>query len=161
MQRCHCIGEIEIIAAPSELKKISLRLSLRQFTVSAMAKSRLVICLVELLTGLTGSKSPGLRSCLVTYWKPWWAQYLKQVSWCSNSFSEDPSSMRILSPYTWNSSVVHLKNRINLSSGNPHNNVAIGRSSWPPSWHKDGVKKIWSRHILRTAFEPLFDDYLM
>ena len=59
--------------------------------------------------------------------------------------------MRCLSPYTWNSSVLHLKNRINLSSGNPHNNVAIGRSSRPPSWHKTES---------RTAFEQLFDDYL-
>lgn len=108
----------------------------------------LVICLVELLTGLTGSKSPGLRSCLVT------SIFEASFHGVQISFPKIHPvwGMRCLSPYTWNSSVLHLKNRINLSSGNPHNNVAIGRSSRPPSWHKDGVE-----NSLRTAFWWLFE----
>ncbi len=131
MQTCHCLGKLKSLQ-----RQVSWKNLISDFPFyNSQSLLWLVLCLVELLTRLTGSKSPGLRSCLVTCWKPWWAHNLKQISWivhdswCSNFF--------------WNSSSVRLKNRINLSSGNPHNNVAIGRSSRPPSWRIDG--KLWSQ----------------
>lgn len=141
---CHCLGDIEIIAAPSEFKKLSVRLSFRQFTVCAMASH---------LFGGTTHRTDWFKIAWAALMPDDMLEAMMSSIFEASFMVIHPVwGMRCLSPYTWNSSVLHLKNRINLSSGNPHNNVAIGRSSRPPSWHKNGVE-----NSLRTAFWWLFE----